>query len=73
MSPRDDELVALIARCALRDQAALKKLFDRLAPYLNAVAFRIVRSEDIANDVLQEAFLQVWQNAAAYRPDLAKP
>ena len=32
-----------------------------------------MRSEDIANDVLQEAFLQVWQNAAAYRPDLAKP
>lgn len=73
MSPRDEELLVLIARCAIRDQAALKSLFDRLGPYLNAVAFRIVRSEDISNDVLQEAFMQIWQNAETYRPHLAKP
>lgn len=73
MTTRDDELIALIARCALRDQSALKALFDRLAPYLNGVALRIVRSEDASNDVLQEAFIQIWQNASRYRPQLAKP
>lgn len=70
---RDEALVNLIARCALRDQAALKQLFDRVGPYLNAVAWRILKSTDLSNEVLQEAFLQIWENAASYRPHLAKP
>jgi RNA polymerase sigma-70 factor (ECF subfamily) len=73
MTTRDDELIALIARCAIADQTALKELFDRLGPYLNGVAFRIVRSEDASNDVLQAAFIQIWQNASSYRPHLSKP
>ncbi len=70
---RDEALVNLIARCALRDQAALKQLFDRVGPYLNAVAWRILKSTELSNEVLQEAFLQIWNNAASYRPHLAKP
>jgi RNA polymerase sigma-70 factor, ECF subfamily len=73
MTDNDDELITLIARCALRDQSALKTLFERVGPYLNAVAYRILRSNDMSNDVLQEAFLQIWTNAASYRPHLAKP
>lgn len=73
MNSRDDELIALIARCAIRDQTALKELYDRLAPYFNGVALRIVRSEDASNDVIQEAFIQIWQNASSYRPHLSKP
>ena len=73
MNSRDDELIALIARCAIRDQSALKALFDRLGPYLNGVALRIVRNPDASNDVVQEAFIQIWQNAGSYRPHLSKP
>lgn len=73
MESRDDELVALIARCAIRDQAALKELFDRLGGYLHAVAYRIVKADDLSNDVLQDAFVQIWTNAASYRPSLSKP
>lgn len=69
----DDELINLIARCALRDQTALKHLFERVGPYLNAVAWRILRSPELSNEVLQEAFLQIWTNASSYRPHLAKP
>lgn len=70
---RNEELITLIARCAIRDQAALKLLFERVAPYLNAVVFRILKSDELAKDVLQEAFLQIWTNAASYRPHLANP
>ncbi|MFL0805089.1 MAG: sigma-70 family RNA polymerase sigma factor [Agarilytica sp.] len=72
MQDRDEELVALVARCAIKDQAALKRLFERVGPYLNAVAYRILRQDDAANEVLQEAFLQIWDNAATYRPHTAK-
>ena len=70
---QDEELTNLIARCALRDQAALRVLFERMSPYLNALAWRILRSKELSNDVLQEAFLQIWNNASSYRPHLAKP
>ncbi len=73
MDSKDEELVSLIARCAIRDQTALKQLVDRLGPYLNAVAFRIMKTEDLSNDVLQEAFVQIWTNAASYRPDKSRP
>lgn len=68
-----DELIGLIARCALRERKALQLLYERTAGYLNAIAYRILRSEDASNDVLQEAFLQIWHNAASYRPDTGKP
>lgn len=70
---RNEELISLIARCAIRDQAALKTLFERVGPYLNAVVYRILKSDELAKDVLQEAFLQIWTNAASYRPHLASP
>jgi RNA polymerase sigma-70 factor (ECF subfamily) len=70
---QDDELINLIARCALRDQAALKRLFEQVGPYLNALAWRILKSRELSNEVLQEAFLQIWNNAASYRPHLARP
>ena len=73
MDQKDEELVDLIARCAIRDQRALKKLYQHVSPYLNAVAFRILPADDAANDVLQEAFIQIWENASSYRADVAKP
>jgi RNA polymerase sigma-70 factor (ECF subfamily) len=73
MNPKDDELIALIAHSALKDELAFKALYDRVAAYLNGVALRIVKSPEASNDVLQEAFIQIWQNASSYRPHLAKP
>lgn len=67
----NEELVALIALCAVRDQQALKALYQRTGAYLNAVAFRIVRSIDASHDVLQEAFIQIWQNASEFRSEQA--
>lgn len=70
---QDELLVSLIARCAIRDQAALKLLFERVGPYLNALVLRILKSKEVGNEVLQEAFFQIWNNAASYRPSMAKP
>src|SRR5688572_11780816 len=69
----DRELETLLARCALRDTAAIKVLYDHLGGYFNVIAFRLLKSEDLSNDVLQEAFVQIWQNAGTYRADLATP
>lgn len=68
-----DVLIDLIARCAIKDQMALKALYGEVSGYLNAIAFRILKSDDLANEALQEAFIQIWENAPSYRPHLSKP
>lgn len=55
-----------LARCATGDKAALKALYDSEAPRLLAVARRIVRRAEVAEDVVQEAFLQIWRKAGTY-------
>ena len=69
----NEELMDLLARCTLRDQKALERLYQKTAAYLNGVAYRILGSSDASNDVLQEAFVQIWDNAATYVPHQANP
>lgn len=69
----EEQMTQLLARCAQGEQYALKLLYDASAAYLNSVAYRILRSQEVSNEVLQEGFLQIWQNANHYRPNEAKP
>ncbi len=68
-----DQLEQLLARIALKDQAALKQLYDKVGARLNGVAMKILRDEDLSNDVLQETFLQIWHNAGDYRRGESEP
>lgn len=68
-----DELERLLSRVALRDQSALEALYATCAGRLNGVARKLVHDPDLANDVLQETFLQIWNKAGEYRRDLGEP
>ena len=59
-------LAALLARCALREQAAFAELYRATAPKLFGVAVRILRRQDWAEDVLQECYVSIWHHAADY-------
>lgn len=69
----DNQLVDLLSRCAIRDQQALKHLYGEVSGYLNQVAYRMLRCQDASNEVLQEAFIQIWQNAGTYRAYESRP
>lgn len=58
-----------IADCARGDQAGLRALFDAEAPQLIGVAMRILRRRDVAEDAVQDAFVQVWQKASKFDPE----
>ncbi|MEJ7686742.1 MAG: sigma-70 family RNA polymerase sigma factor [Variovorax sp.] len=58
---------AALEACARGERFALRMLYEREARWLLAVAQRIVHDREMAHDVLQEAFLQVWQRASTYR------
>src|SRR6516162_6540518 len=56
----------LIEAVGRGSQAALKRLYELESGRLYGIALRIVRRPEIAADVLQEIFVQIWQNAAAF-------
>ena len=62
----DDE--ELVARVAAGDDAALRELFSRHAPWLAARLRSVLSAADV-EDVLQETFLAVWTGARRYRPE----
>jgi RNA polymerase sigma factor (sigma-70 family) len=69
----DSLLINLLDRIAHQDEAALKALYDQCASKLYGLALRVVPQRELAEDVLQEAFLTVWRSAADYRASLSPP
>jgi CheY-like chemotaxis protein len=51
----------------------LAELYDHLAPTVMGVLVRLLRCRDLAEEVLQETFLQAWRQAGTYRPELGSP
>jgi len=51
----------LIRRLKARDERALEELYDLLAPWVLGLAFRILQDEDEAEEVVADAFAQVWR------------
>lgn len=61
---RDD--VALLRRIQDGDKAAFRDLADRLAPSALAVATRVTANRDLAEEAVQEAFVDVWRTCDRY-------
>jgi RNA polymerase sigma factor (sigma-70 family) len=60
---RDRELVLGIRR---RDEESFRGLFGRYAPSAKSLAMRVVRQSHLAEEIVQEAFMALWRNPAAY-------
>jgi RNA polymerase sigma-70 factor (ECF subfamily) len=56
----------LIEAVGRGSQVALKRLYELESRRLYGIALRIVQRPEIAADVLQDAFVQIWQNAAVF-------
>jgi RNA polymerase sigma-70 factor (ECF subfamily) len=69
----DAHLIALLDRIATRDEAALRELYDITSRKLYGLALRMVGRVDLAEDVLQECYLNVWRIASDYRASLSPP
>jgi RNA polymerase sigma factor (sigma-70 family) len=60
---RDEDL---LVRVGAGDERAFRELFARYAAVANALAFRSVRQAQVAEEIVQEAFLAVWRNPERY-------
>ena len=62
----DTDLAALLARVVAGDQDALRAIYMRQSTRLFGVAMAILRDREAAADVLQEAFLRIWNRAGQF-------
>lgn len=69
----DTQLITLIDRVARADESALKELYDLTSSKLYGVAVRVVSNRSWAEDVVQEAFINVWRVAPDYKATLSPP
>src|SRR5678809_1701035 len=66
----DEVLMKHISR---RRHDALAELYGRHSKRLRATIDGVVHEEAEADDVLQEIFIQIWEEAARYSPKAGKP
>ena len=57
-----------LAQIAAGDQRAIESLYQRFSSGMFAVAMRVSRSERLAQEAVQDAFMAVWQDPRRYDP-----
>jgi len=70
---RNRELVELLSRVALGDRGAFGALYRRTSAHLLGVVLRIQRDRAVAEEVLQEVYVNVWRAAGGYEAGLGQP
>lgn len=73
ISLSDQELADALKRVADGDQSALRRVYGATAVKLFGVILRILGRSDLAEDVLQDVYVRVWQRAGEFDPDASPP
>jgi RNA polymerase sigma-70 factor (ECF subfamily) len=68
-----DRLTELLIRIAARDAAAFAALYKQTNAKLYGVVARILTRGDVAADVLQEAYVRIWEKAGEFDPLKGSP
>jgi RNA polymerase sigma-70 factor (ECF subfamily) len=63
-----DSKESLLARIATGDELAFSALYDEIAPRVLGLVRRLLVDHAQSEEVTQEIFLEIWQNAPRYEP-----
>lgn len=63
------DLAALLVATGAGDGSAFQRLYDLTAPRLFALALMLLRDRALAEEALQEAFVDAWRGADTFRPE----
>ena len=59
-------LVSLISRAARGHEDAFGELYDQTCDRIYGVVVRVIRSRELAQEVTQEVYVEIWRQAARY-------
>lgn len=66
-------LQILLERCARRDHAAFERLYRQTSAKLHSVCRYMMHDDALAEEALQDAYIQIWRDAADYDANRAAP
>lgn len=72
-TPDPQQLKTWLAAVVRKDANAFRSLYDATSSKLFGFALRILVKRELAEEVLQESFVSIWNNAASYQASLAAP
>ena len=67
------DITQLLARVAQRDRDAFKLVYAATSAKLYGIVLRILHRRDLADEVLQEVYVKIWERAADFDPARASP
>jgi RNA polymerase sigma-70 factor (ECF subfamily) len=67
------DLKVLLEAVARSDKAAFRLLYEATSPKLYGAAIRILKRSDLAEEVVQDAYLRIWDGADGYQPAFGAP
>lgn len=71
--PNSEDLAIWLSRVALGDRRAFEQLYLATSNSLMAIAWRVLQNRDLAEEVLQDAFVKIWHSAGLYDARLGSP
>lgn len=63
------EVNTLIIKLQSGDEAAFSKLYDKFSPALYGIIQKIVKNDEISQDVLQDCFVSIWKQAKTFNAE----
>lgn len=67
------ELCDLLARVARQDRTAFTEVYRATSAKLYGILLRICRRRELADEMLQEVYIKVWERAGDFDPARASP
>lgn len=68
-----DELMRLLQRVAGKDRQAFQALYGSVAARMFGLCLKLASQRELAEEALQESFIQIWHNAGEYQSDRGSP
>jgi RNA polymerase sigma-70 factor (ECF subfamily) len=61
---------AALVACASGNRTSFRALYEREAPKMLGVAMRLLKRQSLAEDAVQDAFVNIWNKAASFDPSV---
>jgi RNA polymerase sigma-70 factor (ECF subfamily) len=69
----EEQQTKLLRRIADQDRQALAEFYDQVASVLFSMSVRILSDSHEAEEVIQDVFVQIWDKAATFDPEMGAP
>lgn len=68
-----DELLRLLRSVARKDRQAFQQLYSQVAARMFGLCVKLANHRELAEEAMQESFIQIWHHAGEYHRDRGAP